>query len=253
MASAVAAVGADSAVVTHVGSLDSEVGAWPDDFLPIGQQITFERLNAADPGRSPPTPGSDAASHCGSRISSASERTGTCGSTASCSVSSRSTARWRSPSRSASDERLSIALDRNGRDFSAAELDCLAALARPSHRHDSPRRTFGPARIRPLPSPRPTQSRVRCAVAGGRWSRQRPDRSSARYQHPDGQQASGARLRQDRRDQSHPGHCSLVPSTAAGRLIAPKQPLDMASCHGLYPRLRGFTYCRTRRGRIGTY
>ncbi len=131
MAAAVAVVGADSAVVTHVGSLDSEVDTWPDDFLSIEQQVTFERLNATDPwplathtrvGGGEPLRISDLfgqRAYRGLRIYRELFRL----------IEVDNQVAFSIPV--GFGQRLCVALDRSGRDFSAAELDCLAALRRP--------------------------------------------------------------------------------------------------------------------------
>jgi DNA-binding CsgD family transcriptional regulator len=49
LASAVAVVGADSAVVTEVGGPVLRVWSWPKEFLPTERQVAFERLNRDEP------------------------------------------------------------------------------------------------------------------------------------------------------------------------------------------------------------
>jgi DNA-binding CsgD family transcriptional regulator len=49
LASALALVTADSAVVTEIGTARPRVRTWPKDFLPFEQQVLFEQLNQRNP------------------------------------------------------------------------------------------------------------------------------------------------------------------------------------------------------------
>ena len=140
MASAVALVGADSAVVTRIGTLVGPVGmvgpvgpagTWPDGFVTVEQQLAFERLNAADPwplatrtrvGGGEPLQISDLFSRTAyRRLDIYNELF-----------------RYLDVEHQVAfsipvgvDQRLCVALDRRDREFSTDEMDGLTALRRP--------------------------------------------------------------------------------------------------------------------------
>jgi DNA-binding NarL/FixJ family response regulator len=131
LASAVALVTADSAVVTEIGPARPRVRTWPKDFLPFEQQVLFERLNTRNPsplaadtrlGDGCPLRMSDLFSHRHYRsLEIYGELFADLGFDHQVAISIPID----------QDRRMCVAVNRQGQDFSDSELDRLEALRRP--------------------------------------------------------------------------------------------------------------------------